>query len=255
MLNILVANDDGIQASGIRHLVDALATVANVYVCAPDGQRSAAGHGMTMSKPMSATEVEYKNAKKAYAISGTPADCVKLGRNLLKQQGIEIDMVFSGINLGGNLGTDCIYSGTVAAAMEGHLYGYPAVAVSVDSHEAQHFEKACELAVVAAVNAYPKMKGDMILNINTPDVPPEEIPGVKFTRMGRREYDEFFKETVDENGNTQYWYGGDRVMYEGLPEEIDVIAHQNGYATITPLHFDMTAHDYINEIKEWGIIK
>ncbi len=253
MLNILVANDDGIQASGIRHLVDALAAVANVYVCAPDSQRSAAGHGMSMNKPISAVEVEYDNAKKAYAISGTPADCVKLGRSLLKKQGIEIDMVFSGINLGGNLGTDSIYSGTVAAAMEGHLYGYPSVAVSVDSHDAQHFEKACELAVSAVVNAYPKMKGDMILNINTPDVPPEEIPGVKFTRMGRREYDEFFEERTDENGSVQYWYGGDRVMYEGLPDDIDVIAHQNGYATITPLHFDMTAHDYINEIKDWGI--
>ena len=253
MLNILVANDDGIQAIGIRHLVDALAQVANVYVCAPDSQRSAAGHGMTMNKPMSAVEVEYKNAKKAYAISGTPADCVKLGRSLLKQHGIEIDMVFSGINMGGNLGTDAIYSGTVAAAMEGHLYGYPAVAVSVDSHEPTHFEKVCELAVSAVINAYPKMKGDMILNINTPDAPADEIKGVKFTRMGRREYDEFFKETVDENGNTQYWYGGDRIMYEGLADDIDVIAHQDGYATITPLHFDMTAHEYINEIKKWGI--
>ena len=255
MINILVANDDGIQAEGIRHLVEALSTVANVYVCAPDSQRSAAGHGMTMGKPMTAKEVEYKNAKKAYAISGTPADCVKLGRNLLMQQGIEIDMVFSGINMGGNLGTDAIYSGTVAAAMEGHLYGYPSVAVSVDSHEATHFERACQLAVAAVKVAYNKMKGDMILNINTPDVPAEEIKGVKFTRMGRREYDEYFDVKVDENGNKQYWYGGDRIMYEGLPDDIDVIAHQDGYATITPLHFDMTAYDYINEIKDWGIEK
>lgn len=253
MLNILVANDDGIQAAGIRHLVNALSEVANVYVCAPDSQRSAAGHGMTLGKPMSAVEVEYKNAVKAYAISGTPADCVKLGRNLLMKEGIKIDMVFSGINMGGNLGTDAIYSGTVAAAMEGHFYGYPSVAVSVDSHEAVHFEKACQLAVSAVKNAYPKMNGDMMLNINTPDIPADEIKGVRFTRMGRREYDEYFKETVDESGNVQYWYGGECVVYEGLPEEIDVISHQNGYATVTPLHFDMTAHDYIKEIKEWGI--
>ncbi len=253
MINILVANDDGIQAEGIRHLVDALSQVANVYVCAPDSQRSAAGHGMTLGKPMNAVEVEYENAVKAYAISGTPADCVKLGRNLLMKDGVEIDMVFSGINMGGNLGTDAIYSGTVAAAMEGHFYGYPSIAVSVDNHEAVHFEKACELAVSAVKNAYPKMNGDMMLNINTPDVPADEIKGVRFTRMGRRQYDEYFKETVDENGNVQYWYGGDCVVYEGLPEEIDVISHQNGYATITPLHFDMTAHDYISEIKEWGI--
>lgn len=255
MINILVANDDGIQASGIRHLVDALAEVANVYVCAPDSQRSAAGHGMTMNRPMGAVEVEYEKAKKAYAITGTPADCVKLGRNLLAKQGIKIDMVFSGINLGGNLGTDSIYSGTVAAAMEGHLYGCPAVAVSVDSTAPEHFEMACQLAVGAVKNAYGKMKGDMILNINTPDAPPEEIRGVKFTRMGRREYDEDFREVADENGNTQYWYGGERIVYEGLPDDIDVIAHQDGYATITPLHFDMTAHDYIKEIEKWGIEK
>ena len=253
MLNILVANDDGIQASGIRHLVDALSAVAKVYVCAPDSQRSAAGHGMSMNKPLGAVEVEYKNAEKAYAITGTPADCVKLGRNLLKKEGIEIDMVFSGINLGGNLGTDCIYSGTVAAAMEGHFYGYPSVAVSVDSHDAKYFDKACELAVSVVKNAYSKMKGDMMLNINTPDVPPEEIKGIKFTRMGRREYDEYFREVIDEKGSMQYWYGGDRIIYEGLPDDIDVIAHQDGYATITPLHFDMTAHDYIKEIKDWGI--
>jgi 5'-nucleotidase len=97
------------------------------------------------------------------------------------------------------------------------------------------------------------MKGDMILNINTPDVPSDEIKGVKFTRMGRREYDEFFEETVDENGNVKHRYGGERVIYDGLPDDIDVIAHQKGYATITPLHFDMTAHHYINEIKNWGI--
>ena len=253
MINILVANDDGIQAVGIRHLVDALSKIANVYVCAPDSQRSGAGHGMTLGKPITAVEVEFENAVKAYAISGTPADCVKLARNLLMKQGVEIDMVFSGINMGGNLGTDAIYSGTVAAAMEGHFYGYPSVAVSVDSHEAVHFEKACQLAGYAGEKAYPNMDGSIMLNINTPDLPIDEIKGVRFTILGRREYNEYFEETVDENGNIQYWYGGDPVVYEGLPDAIDVMAHQHGYATVTPLHYNMTALRYISDVKEWGM--
>ena len=252
-MNILIANDDGIWADGIRALADALSEMANIYICAPDSQRSAAGHGMSMSKPLYAEEVEYDKAEKAYAISGTPADCVKLGLKLLAKDGIKIDMIYSGINMGSNVGTDLIYSGTVAAAIEGAMNGYPSVAVSVDSHEASHFELACELAVNACRNAYDKMDPSVILNINTPDLPKDEIKGVKYTRMGRREYYERFDETVDENGKTQYWYGGDRVIYEGLPDDIDVIANQEGYASISPIQFDMTAYNYVDKIKEWGI--
>lgn len=252
-MNILIANDDGIWADGIRALTDALSEVANVYVCAPDSQRSAAGHGMSMSKPLYAEEVEYDKAEKAYAVSGTPADCVKLGLKLLAKDGVKIDMIYSGINMGSNLGTDLIYSGTVAAAIEGAMNGYPSIAVSVDSHEASHFELACELAVSAFKNAYTKMDPSVILNINTPDLPKDEIKGVRFTRMGRREYYEHFDEKIDENGRTQYWYGGDRVIYEGLPDDIDVIANQEGYASISPIQFDMTAYNYVDKIKGWGI--
>lgn len=252
MLNILVANDDGIRAAGIRNLVAALSEVANVYVCSPDSQRSATGHGISINKPIYVEEVQFEKAQKAYAISGTPADCVKLGLRLLEKDNIKIDMVYSGINMGGNLGTDLIYSGTVAAAIEGALNGYPSVAVSVDSHEAKHFELACELAVNVCRNSWGKMSSDVILNINTPDLPKDEIKGVKYTRMGRREYCEQFDEKVDENGNLQYWYGGERVIYEGLPDDIDVIANQNGYASISPIQFDMTAYSYVDKIKDWG---
>ncbi len=252
-MNILIANDDGIWAAGIRALADALSEKANIYVCAPDSQRSAAGHGMSMNKPVYAEAVEFEGAEKAYAISGTPADCVKLGLNLLKKEGVRIDMVYSGINMGSNVGTDIIYSGTVAAALEGAMNGYPSVAVSVDSHEAEHFELACELAVSAMENAFEKMDPGVILNINTPDLPKKEIKGLKFTRMGRREYYERFDEEIDENGKIRYRYGGDRVIYEGLPDDIDVIANQEGYACISPIHYDMTAYNYVDKIKEWGI--
>ena len=253
MLNILIANDDGITAAGIRALADALSEKANIYICAPDSQRSAAGHGITMKKPVYAEEVEFEGAEKAYAISGTPADCVKLGLKLLAKDGIKIDMVYSGINMGSNVGTDIIYSGTVAAAVEGAINKIPSVAVSVDSHEAVHFDLACELAVNVLENAYDEMDPSVIININTPDLPKDEIKGVKFTKMGIREYYERFDETIDENGKVQYWYGGDRVMYDGAHTDIDVIANQENYASISPIHFDLTAYNYLDKIKDWGI--
>ena len=135
-MNILVANDDGIRARGLTELVRALSGEASVYVCAPDGQRSASGHGITVSKYITVKEEQVEGAEYALSTSGTPADCVKLGMKILSEKGVKIDMLFSGINHGGNLGTDVLYSGTVAAAMEGSICGVPSVAVSVDNHDA-----------------------------------------------------------------------------------------------------------------------
>ncbi len=252
-MNILVANDDGIQARGIHELVMALSKVADVYVCAPESQRSASGHGITVSKPIFVEETEFEGAKLAIKISGTPADCVKIGAKILEQKDIEIDMVFSGINHGGNLGTDTLYSGTVSAAIEGSICGYPSVAVSVNSHEAEHFEYACHLAVEAVQKAYDKMSPDTVLNINTPNLPWEEIKGLKFTTLGNREYDDFFVPIEMEDGTTAYRYGGEPVVYEGLPDTIDVIAMQDGYASITPLQRDLTDYKLADKISEWRI--
>lgn len=252
-MNILVANDDGIQARGINELVKALSEVATVYVCAPDSQRSASGHGITVSKPIYCEEVEFDGAELAMQLSGTPADCVKLGMNMLAERGIKVDMVFSGINHGGNLGTDTLYSGTVSAAIEGIICGVPSVAVSVDSHEAEYFEYACYLAVETTKKAYGKMSADTVLNINTPNLPREEIKGLKYTTLGRREYNEFFTPIKTEDGRIAYRYTGDPVIYEGLPDTIDVIAMQNGYASITPLRKDLTDYKLVDRISEWRI--
>ena len=252
-MNILVTNDDGIDAAGISSLVKALSQTAEVYVCAPHTQRSAAGHGMTVGKPIEVEETAFDGAAKAFSITGTPADCVKIGTKILSQQKIKVDMVFSGINLGGNLGTDTLYSGTVSAAIEGSLCGIPSVAVSVNSHEATHFELACELAVNACKNGFQKMDARTVLNINTPDLPKEEIKGVKYTRLGAREYKEFFRPKENGNGKTQYWYEGNPVIYEGLPDDIDVISMQDGYASITPLQYDMTNYTLVDEIKTWRL--
>lgn len=252
-MNLLLTNDDGIDAAGIRSLAAALSREADVYVCAPHTQRSAAGHGITVGKPIEVEEVPFEGAVKAYAVTGTPADCVKIGTKILRDQNIKIDMVFSGINLGGNLGTDTLYSGTVSAAVEGSLCGIPSVAVSVNSHQATHFELACELAVNACKNGFAHMDAKTVLNINTPDLPKEEIKGIRYTRLGAREYKEWFHPKTGENGRTQYWYEGNPVVYEGLPGDIDVIAMQDGFASITPLQYDLTNYNMIDTIKKWGL--
>jgi len=252
-MNILVSNDDGIRAEGIYRLVETLSQDANIYVCAPHTQRSACGHGISAWQPIEAKEVTFDNAALALEITGFPADCVKLGLRLLEARGIHIDMVFAGINHGGNLGTDTIYSGTVAAAMEGCLCNKPSVAVSVSSHNPKHFDFACELALNTLRKTYGKLDNKTVLNINTPNLPKSEVKGVKITRLGRREYIEAFKTKQSENGTPEYWYTGIPKIYEGLPNDIDVIAMQEGYATITPLKYDLTNHDLIGEVESWGI--
>ena len=169
-MNILVANDDGIDAKGLQELVTALheRAGADVFVCAPEEQRSGASHSISMRATVGVTPVEYEGAEKAFAIAGTPTDCVVVGLRVLAEQGIDIDMVFTGINHGSNIGTDTTYSGTVGAAMEGSIQGIPSVAVSVDSHHATHFEYACDLAVDTICKTGGKWDSDIIININSP---------------------------------------------------------------------------------------
>lgn len=253
-MNILVVNDDGIEAEGLHRLAETLSKAADIYVCAPHTQRSASSHSISVWSPLEIDEVEFENAKLAYSISGTPVDCVKLGLNVLSGRGIAIDMVFSGINHGGNLGTDTLYSGTVAAAREGCICKKPSVAVSVNSHHPKHFEFACELALSTCKNAFGKFDHRTLININTPNLPIEDIKGVKFVKLGPREYNERFEPQQSDGGALQYWYKGMPVIYEG-PVNTDVIAMQEGYATITPLKHDLTDYTLLEQIKNWRIEK
>ena len=255
-MNILVVNDDGIEARGLKELVEALSerAGADVYVCAPDGQRSAASHAITLRSPVSAWPVLFDGAAKAFALDGTPADCVAVGLKLLKRLGVEIDMVFAGINHGANVGTDIIYSGTVGAALEGSIQGVPSVAVSVDSHQATHFDYACDLAVDTIRKTDGKWDARIMLNINTPDLPADEIKGVCNTVLGEREYlNDVQVETEGEV--TTFIYGGDAVLYESDENHFDVIALENGYASITPLQKDMTAYKAGDMLADWRIGK
>lgn len=252
-MKILVANDDGIRAEGIYQLVRALSSVADIYVCAPHVQRSASGHSISIGVPLKIEEVPFDYAKLALEISGTPADCVKLGLKVLESKDIKIDMVFAGINHGGNLGTDTLYSGTVSAAIEGAFNGIPSVAISVNSHFPKNFEYACDLAVKTLKRVYGKLDCDTILNINVPDLPTDQLKGLKFTRLGKREYENWFREEKNEAGTNEYWYAGIPIIYENLEEDIDVISMQDGYASITPLHYDLTSHKLLVDLKKWGI--
>ena len=255
-MNILLANDDGIEARGLRELAAALTerAGADVYIFAPDGQRSAASHAITLNRPVRLWPVEYEGVKEAFALDGTPADCVAIGLKHLKSKGIEVDMVFAGINYGSNVGTDTVYSGTVGAALEGSIQGYPSVAVSVDNHWAKYFDFACDLAVDTIRKTGGKWDSDIMININTPDLPAEEIKGVCYTTIGHREYiNDVQVETEGEV--TTYVYGGEAVLYDSDENQYDVIAIENGYATITPLQRDMTAYNASQLLADWRIGK
>lgn len=252
-MNILIANDDGITAKGIIALAEALSTKANVFVAAPHSQMSANSHAITLGKNIFAKKVDFPHAKDALEVKGTPADCVKVGVQIFEEEGHKIDMVFAGINMGSNLGNDTLYSGTVGAAMEGALFGKPSVAVSVDNHTATHFEGACSLAVQTIDLVYSKISASTVININVPDIPKEEIKGVKFAKLGTRYYDDRFHLVGEKDGFTEYKLSGEPADFTGGGMEYDVAAIANNYATITPLQFDFTNHKMMDQVAKWEL--
>jgi 5'-nucleotidase len=253
-MNILLSNDDGIRAEGIRRLAEALRTLGDVYVFAPTEQMSCCGHGVSIKKTLHAREVSFPGTRRAVAVDGTPADCMKVAFKMLEKDGVKIDMVFSGVNMGGNLGTDTLYSGTVAAAMEAIMAGIPAVAASVDSHEPQHYETVLELALQLGRLGPDGLRADVIVNINAPDLPPAAIKGVRLTRLGVREYDAWLREESREDGLRAYRYAGSNPVYrQEIPADTDIAAHRDGYATITPLCYDLTARTPVDELRRLGL--
>ena len=251
-LNIMVVNDDGITSRGLRALVDALRTVANVYVSAPDGEKSGASQSITITEPIRVYDFDYPGAEAAFAVGGTPTDCTKVGLQFYKERGVDMDMVFSGINIGSNFGKDTLYSGTIGAAMEAALSNVRAVAVSVDSHSATHFETACEVALQVIDKSMNELTPDILLNINAPDIPPEKVKGIRYTALGNRFYIDSFIPVESENGDS-YMLDGAPLDLHDIEEKYDVTATWDNYVSITPMHFDYTAHDFIDKVASWGI--
>jgi len=257
-LNILIANDDGIYRRGIRVLAQALGRIegANIYVFAPDQERTAAGHGITIRDSLRLQEWnmdDYPTAKLAYACSGTPADCVKIGISFLRQKGIRTDVVCSGINHGANLGTDVFYSGTVAAAMEARLMGVPGIAFSLCSHESDRFEAFHELVPAIVRKSFGKIPDHTILNVNVPDLPLAEIAGIVATDIGIRRFDEEYRLVQRVEQGDYYEYVSMEKFYDGAGLETDIGANQNGYVTISPISMKRTALREIEDIKSWNI--
>lgn len=250
-LKLLISNDDGISASGVRTLANTLAEVGyQITVVCPDGERSATGHGLTLHHPIRAEPVEgvFHPSIKAWGCSGTPADCVKFAlHSVLK--GHPPDFILAGINHGSNLGTDILYSGTVSAAMEGMIEGIPSMAISLASFTAKNFQPAADFAR-SFLQKWQKqpIKLSTLFNVNVPPVSASEIAGVLLTRQGLRRYEESFEKRLDPRGKSYYWLTGEVVKDLEQPEHsllsseipTDVQGIRQNYITITPLHYNLT---------------
>lgn len=233
MKKILIANDDGIQAQGIKHLVEALSPMAEIYVFAPDRQRSGKSHSLTIDRSVKMEEVDFRGAKLAYSIDGTPTDCVRMGLRLLYAKNIKIDMVCTGINHGGNLGTDALYSGTMSAAYEGALEGIPSIAFSVDGRDVKHFQYAMDLAKKAVPMVSDLGFKGSVVSINTPNLPKEMIKGLRIGEMNFVEY--LYRDEIKflDNRNVEFRYSTDIRANSNPPENDDMELIKQGYATIS----------------------
>jgi 5'-nucleotidase len=232
-MNILLTNDDGFYAEGLQTLYSVIKELAEVTIVAPDQERSAVGHGITMHQPLRATPIG-DNAFQ-WMVNGTPADCVKLAlEHLVKNQ--PPDLVISGINRGSNLGSDILYSGTVSAAIEGSFYSIPSIAVSLAGYSNFNFSHA---AAFMGKNLYPlkDLATHSILNINFPTT--MDYKGVHFTRLGIQTYQNVIAERKDPRGQIYFWMGGEPV-HQSQAEDSDIKAIDEGYISITPLNIDLT---------------
>ena len=251
-MNILITNDDGIYAPGLEALYKHLAAGHNVVVIAPDREQSAIGHAITLNKPLRANKVSINGVFHGYAVTGTPADCIKMG--VLEILDSKPDMVISGINPGANVGVNINYSGTVAAAKEATLYGILAIAVSIHSRDAQYYDEAAifieELAEQLFVNRLPF---GTFLNVNIPNRPLREIAGIRISRLDLEFFPEFIDKRVDPRKRTYYWQGCDSLP-AGKATDIDGSALCEDFISITPIKCDQTDYWVLEDMKGWEIL-
>jgi len=241
---ILITNDDGIHSAGLQALADRMQSFGRVAVVAPDRERSAIGHALTLHAPLRAEEI----AADRWAVSGTPTDAVSLGIQKLLQQ--KPDLVISGINKGGNMGDDLTYSGTVAAAMEATLMGIPAMAVSLTGQNFKYEDFSAAAGVVCRLTETVLEHGlpaDTFLNINVPD---RAFHGIRLTRQGKRVYEDAVVQSRDPRGRSYYWIGAGSLGFQDLAGT-DFHAVHNGYVSVTPLHLDLTNYAAMERLRQW----
>ena len=244
-MRILLSNDDGYFAPGLAALADALRELADITVVAPERDRSGASNSLTLDRPLLLRQAP----SGFYYVNGTPTDCVHLAVTGMLDH--LPDMVISGINHGANMGDDTIYSGTVAAATEGYLLGIPAIAVSLASHNARHFDTAARVVadLVRRIQAQPPTE-PMLLNVNVPDCAWDELDGISVTRLGKRHKAESVVKTTNPRGQTVYWVGAAGAAADA-GEGTDFFAVANGQVSITPLQMDLTRYNQMDSVNAW----
>lgn len=249
-MRILLSNDDGILARGLECLERAVAPLGDVWVVAPDREQSATSHSLTLHHPLRPVQL----GEKRWQVDGTPTDCVMVAIEALLPQ--RPDFVISGINHGPNMGEDVLYSGTVAAAMEGLALGVPSIAVSFAGRLMRSDAPMLEELVptlsdlLRHLTSLPQFPADTILNVNVPSVPAHEVKGVKLTRLGRRVFSDSLTKMKDPWGREILWIGGGSVAWSGT-EDSDFRAVKDGYISVTPLHLDLTARDRLDDAARW----
>jgi 5'-nucleotidase len=270
-MRVLLTNDDGIQAPGIWALHEEFSKFADVTLVAPTSERSAIGHAITVFNEISMRQCTAEHGRQAYAINGTPADCVKMALNVIMKDAPP-DIVISGINRGQNTGTSIIYSGTVAAALEATMNGFKAIAVSLAVRAKQKTENG--LAEVGTLKEMARVPADysvaarfaarlarvvverglppgVLLNVNVPAVPEEELRGVVVARMGHSVFVDEFKEVGEHAGVIAYRNVGDRLIHSSSGDDWDDLVLSENKIAVTPLHYDLTHHHFLQELKRW----
>ncbi len=250
---ILVSNDDGIDAPGILALVMALSGLGDIYIVAPVDEQSAVGHAITIRSPVRARRWQLPDGtpvRSAFAVTGTPADCVKIAVDKLLPRAP--DLVVSGINQGPNTAVNIIYSGTVSAATEASILGVDAIAFSLCSWQSRDFETAGRIARSIAEKVLQSGLPDgVLLNVNIPDLQLEEIAGIEITRQARSMWEESFVERLDPFNERYYWLSGTFVnLDEG--HNTDIGAIERGYVSVTPIQHDLTAYDHLERLTQWN---
>lgn len=250
---ILVTNDDGITSRGIQTLVNVAKNYGDVCVIAPDKPQSGMGHAITVHSGIMVTPAEFPGAKMAFSCSGTPADCVKLGKYHLLQQ--KPDICLSGINHGANMSLNVIYSGTMSAALEGALEGIPSIGLSLCNNDRDASMDAAERVTQIMLETFLANKPDsnLCLNVNIPDLPFEKLKGIRFCRQGKGNWKEYYEEHKNSEGKEYLWLTGKFENFEPKSIDTDLWALDNHYVSVVPVHADMTHYRELERIKDWNV--
>ncbi len=252
-MKILLTNDDGIYADGLWALHRRLSLRHETVVVAPDRERSAVSHSITLHSPLRTAEIRFNGAT-GHAVNGTPADCIKLG--ILEILEAKPDLVISGINPGANVGIAIHYSGTVSAAREAALYGIPAIAVSINAFEVRHFDTAADFALSLAERVHRTgLPFGVVLNVNVPDLPPARIAGVRISRQGIAQISDYFEKRVDPRDRPYHWLGSDANAIQTFDSDMDIdwTALSQHHISVTPIQCDITDHPMLEILKDWDL--